>query len=273
MIQNLTNAFISNNLHKTAVIHPNAKLGKDVEVGPYSVIGPNVTIGDGTKIDAHTVIKGWTKIGKNCLIYSHAVIGSEPQDRKFLGEKSYVILGDGTQVREFVTINRATGENLETKIGSDCLLLAYSHVAHNCTVGNHVTMSNAATLAGHVTVEDKVTIGGLAGIHQFVRVGRNAMIGGLSKVVQDVPPFITVDGNPAYAAGLNTVGLIRAGMNETTRRILKRAYKILYLSGWKLSQAVAIMEQQLPLCSELEDLIRFLQNTERGICRVANHKN
>lgn len=271
MIQIRNTELISSKLHETAVISPYAKLGKGVEIGSYAVVGDNVIIGDGTKIKAHAVIKGWTTIGKNCIIHSFVAIGTEPQDKKFRGEKSYVIIGDYTQIREFVTINRATGENQETRVGSNCLLLAYSHVAHNCIVGNHVTMSSAALLAGHVTVEDGVTIGGSAGVHQFVKIGRNAMVGGLSKVVKDVPPFITVDGNPAYAAGLNTIGMVRSGIDETTRRKLKKAYKILYRSGYTLPNALEAIEQQLPLCEELEHFKQFLRNGERGICRVAKH--
>jgi len=253
--------------HETAVIHSGARIGKDVEVGPYAVIGENVLIGDGTKIGAHVVIDGWTSIGKNCVIFPGASIGSEPQDLKFRGEKSYVFIGDNTKIREFVTINRATGEGEETRIGSHCLLQAYTHVAHNCVLGNHVIMSNAATLAGHVTVEDRANISGLTGVHQFVKIGRNAMVGGASKVVQDVPPFVIADGHPAKVVGLNNVGMARAGISETARRSLKKAYKILYRSGLTLPQAIAVMEQELDSCEEVEHFLRFLRNAERGICR------
>ncbi len=254
-------------IHETAVVHPNARIGKDVEIGPYAVIGENVLIGDGTQIAAHVVIDGWTSIGKNCVIYPSVSIGADPQDLKFRGEKSYVFIGDNTKIREFTTINRATGEGEETRVGSNCLLQAYTHVAHNCVVGNHVIMSNAATLAGHVVVEDRAVIGGLSGVHQFVKIGRNAMIGGASKVVQDVPPFVIVDGHPAKVCGLNNVGLSRAGMSEATRRNLKKAYRILYRSGLTLAQAIAVMEQELDSCEEIEHMMRFLRNAERGICR------
>lgn len=254
-------------IHETAVVHPGARLGKDVEIGPYAVIGENVLIGDGTKIGAHVVIDGWTSVGKNCVIFPSASIGTEPQDLKFRGEKSYVFIGDNTKIREFATVNRATGEGEETRVGSNCLLMAYTHVAHNCIVGNNVIMSNAATLAGHVIVEDRVIIGGLAGVHQFVKIGRNAMIGGASKVVQDVPPFVIVDGHPAKVAGLNNVGLARAGISEVARRNLKKAYRILFRSGLTLAQAIAVMEQELESCEEVEHFLRFLRNAERGICR------
>lgn len=255
-------------IHETAVIHPGARLGKDVEIGPYAVIGENVLIGDGTKIGAHVVVDGWTSIGKNCEIYPGASIGSEPQDLKFKGEKSYVFIGDDNKIREYVTINRATGEGEETRIGSHCLLQAYTHVAHNCVLGNYVIMSNCATLAGHVIVEDRAIISGLTGVHQFVKIGRNAFVGGASKVVQDVPPFVTVDGHPAKVRGLNNVGMSRAGLSEMARKNIKKAYKILYRSGIAtLAQAVAVMEQELESCEEVEHMLRFLRNAERGICR------
>lgn len=254
-------------IHETAVVHPNARLGKDVEIGPYAVIGEHVLIGDGTRIGAHVVIDGWTSIGKNCVIFPSASIGTEPQDLKFRGEKSYVFIGDNTQVREFTTVNRATGEGEETRIGANCLLQAYAHVAHNCVIGNHVVMSSAAMLAGHVVVEDRAVIGGKAGVHQFVKIGRNAMVGGTSKVVQDVPPFVIVDGNPARVAGLNNVGIARAGVSDVARRNLKKGYKILYRSGLSLTQAIAVMEQELDSCEEIEHFLRFLRNAERGVCR------
>lgn len=255
------------NVHETAVVHPNARIGKDVQIGPYAVIGENVLIDDGAKIGAHVVIDGWTSIGKNCVIFPGASIGAEPQDLKFAGEKSYVFIGDNTKIRECATVNRATGEGEETRIGNDCLMMAYTHVAHNCVVGNNVIMSNAATLAGHVIVEDRAVIGGLTGIHQFVKVGRNAMIGGASKVVQDVVPYTIVDGHPAKVSGLNSVGISRAGIAIESRRNIKKAYKLLYRSGLSLTQAIAMIEQEVDSCNEVEHLLRFLRNAERGICR------
>lgn len=254
-------------VHETAVVHPMARLGKDVEVGPYAVIGEHVVIDDGTKIGAHAVLNGWTSIGKNCVIFPGAAIGAEPQDLKFRGEKSYVFIGDNTKIRECATVNRATGEGEETRIGSNCLMMAYTHVAHNYIVGNNVIMSNAATLAGHVVVEDRAVIGGLTGVHQFVKVGRNAMIGGASKVVQDVVPYTIVDGHPAKVSGLNSVGMSRAGIPIASRRSIKKAYKLLYRSGLSLTQAIAVIEQEVDSCDEVEHFLRFLRNAERGICR------
>ena len=258
---------LNNMIHPTAIIDPKAKIGPGVKIGPHAVIGPNVEIGEGTEIMANVVIDGWTTIGKNCRFFPSASIGSEPQDLKFDGEKSYVIIGDRSVFREFVTVSRATGEGGETRIGSDCLFQACTHVAHNCIVGNHVIMSNCAGLAGHVTIEDRVVIGGIAGIHQFVKVGRNSMIGGLAKVVQDIPPFVIADGQPARCIGINSVGLSRSGIPENVRRDLKKAFRILYRSNLNLGQAIAEMEQELDSSDEVEHLLRFLRNAERGICR------
>ena len=253
------------NIHNTAIVHPNAKLGKDVVIGPGAVIGENVEIGDGTQIGANVVIGGWTTIGKRCEIYPGASIGLEPQDLKFKGEKSYCYVGDETVIREFVTISRATGEGEETRVGNNCLLQACTHVAHNCIVGNNVIMSNCA---GHAIVEDRVVIGGLAGVHQFVKIGRNGMVGGMAKVVQDIPPYVIADGQPARVIGLNSVGLSRAGISEEVRRSLKQAFRIIYRSGFSLSRAIEEMEMQLDSSVEIENLLRFLRNADRGIMRT-----
>lgn len=255
-------------IHETAVVDPRAKIHSNVVIGPYAVIGPDTEIGEGTQIDAHVVIHQYTKIGKYCHIYPSASIGAEPQDLKFKGERSYVIIGDETSIREYVTINRATGEELETRVGSNCLLQACTHVAHNCQVGNRVTISSFAGLAGHVVVEDRAVIGGMAGVHQFVKIGRNCMVGAMTKVVQDVPPFVIADGNPARVVGLNNVGMARAGISDGVKRDLKRAYRLLFRSNLSLSAAVTEMEHELHAYEEVEHLLRFLRNCERGICRT-----
>ena len=254
-------------IHETAVVAPGARIAQNVEIGPYSVIGEHVVIGEGTKIGPHVVIDGWTQIGKECQFFPGASIGAEPQDLKFKGEKSYVFIGDRTTIREGATVHRATGEGEETRIGNDCLLMALTHVAHNCVLGNHVIMSNLAGLAGHVVVEDRAVIGGMAGVHQFVKVGRNAMVGGMAKLVQDVVPFTIVDGHPARVVGLNSVGISRAGISIDSRRKIKQAYKLLYRTGLSLSQAIELIEQEVDSCEEVEHLLRFLRNADRGICR------
>ena len=264
---------VAANIHETAVIALGAKIAENVKIGPYSVIGENVEIGEGTKIGPHVVIHGWTQIGKDCRIFQGASIGEEPQDLKFKGEKSYTIIGDRTTIREGATIHRATGEGEETRVGNDCLLMALTHVAHNCVVGNHVIMSNLASLAGHAIVEDRAVIGGMAGVHQFVKIGRNAMVGGMSKLTQDVVPYTIVDGQPAKVVGLNAVGISRAGIKLDARRNIKKAYKLLYRSGLSLQQAIAVIEQEVDSCEEVEHFLRFLRNAERGICRERRERD
>ena len=258
----------TSNIHSTAVVHPDAKIGQGVIIGPGAVIGENVSIGDGTKIGANVVVGGWTTIGQRCELYPGSAVGLEPQDLKFKGEKSFCNIGDETVIRECVTISRATGEGEETRIGNNCLFQACTHVAHNCIVGNNVIMSNCAGLAGHVIVEDRVVIGGIAGIHQFVKIGRNAMVGGMAKVVQDIPPYVIADGQPASVIGLNSVGLSRAGISEEVRHDLKQAFRIIYRSGFSLSRAIEEMEMQLNSSVEIENLLRFLRNADRGIMRL-----
>ena len=255
------------NIHPTAVISESAHIGKDVTIGPYCVIGDDVEIGDGSIIGPHAVIDRWTTLGKGCRVFQFASVGAEPQDLKFKGEKSWTVIGDRTTIREGATIHRATGEGNETRIGSDCLLMAYVHIAHNCTLGNRVIMSNLASCSGHAMVEDRVVIGGMAGVHQFVKIGRNAMVGGMSKLVQDVVPYTLVDGHPAKVVGLNNVGISRAGIPLESRRLIKQAYKILYRSGLSLPEAIAVIEQEVDSCDEVEHFLRFLRNAERGICR------
>ena len=270
-------------IHETAVVSPRAHVAKGVEIGPYAVIeenvalaenvkvgahaviGANVSIGEGTRIEPHAVINSWTSIGKDSHIFQFASVGAEPQDLKFKGEKSYTIIGDRTTIREYSSIHRATGEGEETRIGSDSLLMACTHVAHNCVVGNHVIMSNAAMIAGHAIVEARAVLGGMCGIHQFVKIGRNVMIGGMSKIVQDCVPYTIVDGHPARVVGLNSVGIARAGIAVEARRNIKRAYKILFRSGLSLAQAIAVIEQEVETSEEVEHFLRYLRNVDRGI--------
>lgn len=255
-------------IHPTAIIHPSAKLGENVAVGPYAVIDEDTVIGDGCVIGAHVTIHRYTTIGKNCRFFPGCSIGAEPQDLKFVGEKSYTIIGDGGTFRECCTVNRACGEGTVTRIGNNILMMAYTHVAHNCTVGDNVIMSNVATLAGHVIVEDRAVIGGLSAIHQFSKIGRNVMIGGMARVNQDVPPFMICAGDPAFVSGLNTVGLTRAGIPEEQRSQIKKAFRILYMRGLSLQDAIAAMEETLEPCETIQHLIGFLKNVERGIIRT-----
>lgn len=251
-------------IHATAVIHPSAQLGDGVQIGPYAVVGAHTRIGDGTTIGSHAVIEPFTSIGRDCQIFPHAVVGGVPQDLKYAGEESVTLVGDRNVIREFVTINRATGEGEVTRIGDDNLLMAYVHVAHNCIVGSGTVLANNVTLAGHVVVEDHATIGGLVGIHQFCRVGAMAMIGAMTRIVQDVPPYMTIEGNPAKAFGPNTIGQRRRGLPVETRNAIKKAYKLLYRSGLNLPQAVAEMEAMAHI-PEIRHLMGFVRATERGL--------
>lgn len=255
-------------IHATAIIHPSAKIGKNVNIGPYAVIDEDTVIGDGCVIGAHVTIHRYTTIGKNCKFFPGCSIGGEPQDLKFVGEKSYTIIGDGGTFRECCTVNRGCGEGSVTRIGNNILMMAYTHVAHNCIVGNNVIMSNVATLAGHVVVEDRAVIGGLSAVHQFCKIGRNVMIGGMARVAQDIPPFMIVAGDPAFVSGLNSVGLSRAGMPAEERSELKKAFRILYRSGLPLQEAISAMESELESYEPVEHLLRFLRNVERGIIRT-----
>jgi UDP-N-acetylglucosamine acyltransferase len=256
-------------IHPTAVIHPGAELHPTVQVGPYAVIGERVKVGPETVLGAHVVLEGPTEIGARNQIFPGAAIGLEPQDLKYDGDLSQVKIGDGNRIREYVTINRATRAGEATLIGNGNLLMAYVHVAHNCVIEDSVVISNAVALAGHVHIQSQAVIGGVLGIHQFVHIGRLAMVGGMSRIDRDVPPYMLVEGNPARVRSLNLVGLRRAGMagQGEVFPTLKKAFRILYRSGLPLSQAL----EQLDLLSDnehLQHLRRFLQlsqmETRRG---------
>lgn len=254
-------------IHPTAVIHPRAEIAADCVIGPYCVIGEHVVIGSGCILRSHVVVDGHTQIGSNNEIFPFASIGLKTQDLKWKGGITRAIIGDGNIIRECVTINSATGDGEATTIGSHNSLLAYCHVAHNATVGNHVIMSNNGTLGGHVVVEDYAVVGGLAAVHQFCRVGKLSMIGGCSKVVQDVTPFMIVDGNPAETRTINKVGLERNGVSEETQASLRQAYKILFREGLTLPNARARIETELPGSPEMAHLIQFVRGSERGLTK------
>ena len=224
--------------HPTAVIHPNAQIDPTVEVGPYAVIGDQVKIGAQTTIGPHVVIEGPTEIGKNNRIFPSAVIGLDPQDLKYKGAPSRVKIGDGNTIREFVTVNKPTHADEITEIGNNNLLMAYVHVAHNCVLEDHVIIANAVALAGHVHIESRAVIGGVLGVHQFVRIGRNAMLGGMSRIDRDVPPFMMIEGNPSRVRSLNLLGLKRAGLTTEDVGYLKKAFRLLYRSDLTLEQAL-----------------------------------
>ncbi len=251
-------------IHQTAIIDPRAELGPGVEIGPYCVIGPDVIIGEGTKLISHVTIEPYTSIGSNCRIHSGAVLGGPPQDSKFKGEESYLIVGNNNIIREYVTLHRASGEGCATKIGDNNMLMAYCHVGHNAQLGNNITMANYVGLSGHVVVEDRVVFGGLVGVHQFVKIGRFAMVAGFSGVTQDIPPFMLAEGKPCRVKDLNVVGLRRNGVSPKTRAELRRAFKLLYRSDLNLSQAVEAIKQQLEPSPEIDYLLEFVTNVRFG---------
>jgi len=253
------------NIHPTAVIHPKAQIGADCTIGPFSVIGADVVLGAGCTLHSHVVIDGHTTMGKENEIFPFACIGQKTQDLKWKGGLTRTEIGDHNTFRESVTVNSATGDGETTRIGSHNHILAYSHVAHNVTVGNHVIMSNVATLAGHVLVEDYAIVGGLAAIHQFCRIGKMSIIGGCSKVVQDVPPFMMADGNPAETRTINKIGLERNGVSAAAQSALKHAYKILFREGLTVSNALTRIDAELPPLAEIQHLVEFIRRSERGI--------
>ena len=258
-------------IHPTAIVSKKAKLPADAVIGPYAVIGGNVTIGAGTKVGAHCVIDGNVTIGKDCQIFTAAVIGSQPQDLKYKGEKSFLEIGDNNIIREFTTFNVATEEGARTIVGNDNLFMAYSHVAHDCRIGNNCVIANCGALAGHVTIEDKAVVGGLVAIHQFVRVGMLSIIGGCSKVVQDIPLYSTCDGHPARVYGLNLVGLRRNGIARKTIDRLDRAFKILFNCGFTPKHALEKIKKEVKACNEIDYLVNFVKNSKRGLahsCRL-----
>ncbi|MCM8766001.1 MAG: acyl-ACP--UDP-N-acetylglucosamine O-acyltransferase [Candidatus Omnitrophica bacterium] len=254
-------------IHPTAIVDPRAKLGETVSIGPYTFVGAEVFIDEGTVVGANCMLDGNTKIGKHCRIFTGAVIGSIPQDLKFKGERTSLEIGDHNVIREYVTINLGTKATGKTVIGNHNLIMAYSHIAHDCRLGNGIIIANVGTLAGHVTIEDRAVIGGMVAIHQFVRVGTLSIIGGCSKVIQDIPPYSTCDGHPAKFYGLNTVGLRRAGIKLEVRNALKTATKILFQSGLSFSHALEEIEKKLPLYAEIKHLIDFVRTSQRGVCR------
>jgi UDP-N-acetylglucosamine acyltransferase len=263
----MNNNHIMPNIHQTAIISKNAKLASDVSVGPYAIINGDAVIGQGTSVGPHCVVEESTSIGSNCQIFTGAIIGSITQDKKYSKKKSYLEIGDNNIIREYATINRGTEESSKTIIGNNCLLMAYSHVAHDCILNDNVVLANCGTLAGHVVLEDNMIIGGLSAVHQFVRVGTLAIVGGCSKVVQDIVPYSMSDGHPVKIYKLNTLGLDRAGFSEQVKRSLKHAFKILFTSKLNIKNALLEIEEQLEPTKEIKILLSFIRNSERGIAR------
>lgn len=254
-------------IHATAVIHAKAEIGADCDIGPYCVIGEHVVLGAGCRLHSHVVVDGHTRLGERNEVFPFASLGLQTQDLKWKGGTTRTEIGNQNTFREYVTVHSATGDGETTVIGSHNHILAYCHVAHNVTLGNHIIMSNVATLAGHVVVEDRAVVGGLAAVHQFCRIGKLALIGGCSKVVQDVVPFMLVDGNPAETRTVNKVGMDRNGVSEESQGALRQAFKILFREGLTIPNALARIEAEVGSQPEVQHLVQFVRASERGISK------
>lgn len=255
-------------IHPSAIIDASAQLGNNVHIGPYSVIGANVTIDDDTWVGPHVVINGPTRIGKRNKIFQFASVGEACQDLKYNGEPTRLIIGDDNVIREGATLHRGTiQDQSETRVGSHCLLMAYTHVAHDCVLGDHVILANGTGIAGHCHVGDHAIIGGNAGVHQFCHIGPHAFVGAASMVLKDIPAYVTVQGNPASPFGLNTEGLKRRGFSAHAIKEIKQAYRLVYRSGKTVSQAVGELEGQSSLLPEVELFMVSVRDSKRGIAR------
>src|SRR6478609_5732828 len=254
-------------IHQLACVSPDAKLGANITVDPFTMIHPNVEIGEGTWIGSNVTIFEGTIIGKNCKIFPGAVLGAVPQDLKFEGENTTVTIGDNTVIRECVTINRGTKDKFTTAIGSNCLLMAYTHIAHDCIVGDNVILANGVQMAGHVTVENNARIGGLSAIHQFVNIGRHVMIEGGSMVSKDVPPFVKAGRYPLSYEGVNAVGLRRSGFSSERINEIQDIYRILFVQNRNLSKAIVKVEAELSITTERDEILAFVHESERGVLK------
>ncbi len=255
------------NIHPTSLVSPEAKIAADVEIGPFCIVEGDVIIDSGTKLLSHVVVYNGARIGKNNKIFPGAVIAAVPQDLKFNNEYTEVFIGDNNTIREAVTISRATSATKKTVIGSNCLLMAYVHIAHDCVVGNNCILANCVELAGHVTLEDYVIIGGLTGVHQFTSIGQHSMIGACSKIVKDIPPYTLFSGNPIRYEGLNIIGLRRRGFSSDSIESLKNAYSILYSPYFNTTQAVEKIKTEIKQTSEVKNLLTFIEKSRRGISK------
>ena len=252
-------------IHPTAIVDEGAEIADGVAIGAYSIVGPGVAVGANTRIGPHVLIERDTTVGSDCVIHKGAVLGTDPQDLKYAGEPTRLVVGDRTVIREYATLNRGTSALGYTAVGSDCLLMAYTHVAHDCQLGDHVILSNAVNMGGHVTIGDWAIVGGVTPIHQFVRIGQHAFVGGASRVAKDIPPYVMASGSPIQLRGLNSVGLQRRGFPEDVRRELKRAYRLFFVSSYNTSQALARARDELRAIPEIETFLSFFEETERGV--------
>jgi UDP-N-acetylglucosamine acyltransferase len=256
------------NIHPGAVIEPGAKIGRNVTIEAYAVIKSTVTIEDDAVIKSHVYIDGFTTIGKGTVVWPYACIGTKTQDRKFKGEKTFVVIGKNCEIREYVTINSSCQEGSVVSVGDGCLIMAYCHIAHNCVVGNNVIMANNAVLAGHVTVEDNAIIGGMTPVHQFSRIGQYSMVGGFSRITHDVPPYTLGAGLPYKLGGLNLIGLKRHGFSIEVRRDLTKAFKLTYRSGLHLKEALERIEAEMEQTPHVKHWVEFCRTSRRGLIGI-----
>lgn len=252
-------------IHPTALIDPAAELGDDVDIGPFCIVGPQVTVGDRVRLGPRVTLECNTRVGDDVFIGEGSILGGAPQDVKYRGEETWVDIGARTVIREHTTVNRATAATGLTRVGSDCFIMTYVHLAHDCHVGDSVTIANATQCAGHVTIQDHAILSGLNALHQFVTVGSYAFVGGCTRVNQDIPPYVKAVGNPMELYGLNTIGLQRAGFAPDTIAQLKRAYRLFFNSDLNLSQALDRVRAELPLTPEVENFIGFVESSSRGV--------
>jgi UDP-N-acetylglucosamine acyltransferase len=255
-------------IHETALVDRRAEIDSDVEIGPYSLVGKHVRIGKGCRVKSHVVIEGWTTLGEGNVIFQFATVGSVPQDLKYKGEPSELIIGDRNTIREFVSLNPGTtGGGMVTRVGDGNLLMMHCHIAHDCILGSHNIIANGATLGGHVVIEDYVIVGGLVGIHQFTKIGRGAILGAGSMVSKDVPPYCNATGDRARLHGLNLEGLKRQGFEREKIEALKKAYRIMFRSKLKTRAAIVKIRRELSGYAEAQQMVTFIENSQRGICR------
>ncbi len=256
-----------NSVSSLAYVHPEAKLGENVIVEPFAFVDSNTEIGDGTRVMTHATILAGARIGKNCTIFPQAVVAGIPQDLKFKGEETEAIIGDNTTIRECATVNRGTASKGFTKVGSNCLIMAYSHIAHDCVLKDHIILGNATQLAGEVEIDDYAVISGAVLVHQFCRIGRNVMIQGGSKIPKDIPPYIMVGREPIVFMGLNVVGLRRKGFTSDRINSIQEIYRYLYQSGLNVTQATERIEKELPESEDRNHILDFIRSSNRGIVR------
>lgn len=255
-------------IHQTAIVDERAEIEGDVEIGPYCVVGPGVKLGKGTKLKSHVVVQGRTSLGEGNTIFSFASVGSVPQDLKYKGEPSELLIGDRNTIREYVSLNPGTkGGGMLTRVGNENLLMMYCHIAHDCILGNRNVIANGATLGGHVVIQDHVIVGGLVGVHQFVKIGSSAIVGAGSMVSKDVPPFCNATGDRARLHGLNLEGLRRRGFDKAKLDMLKKAYRIIFQSKMKTAEALNKVRAEIPPSTEIDLLVSFIESSQRGVCR------